>query len=529
MITSALVGARLRLALLAVLTVCAAVLGTREGRRVRSPVVATEVVLAPVPQPAGLIAEAVLPSPDATWRKAQQVIGGVVVLAPSTFGGLLAQAAHVPDLVTLIDGAASAFGVVDKDKHWVVAARAQSVPAARSRLGAVAERVEDIELFGSNVALAGGWLLVGSDRATLLALGPYAHRTLPTRELAHAMLTLRVADGALGGTVRDELERRTSEFKTFLLTKDDEQRRAHGGRAPDLADPKPVVEVVDALVRRTLDIVTALKSVEVALDVDDDGIAARVTLAPDEGPAKAWIDSLEGGGTAPLGGSSDDALATLFWRSDMLAREEAAAWLGDLLSRALGARLPTADVAKLSELLARSARARAGWAMLSVSTGPTAGVLARLAASDAAACNGVLEEAIDVARRPGWSVWERNALGVTKIERANGRVTFHTDETTVQAAWATQNGELDVAGGLDAASVLATATPARPLSGDAKTSAWLRSIGGDAVWVLVGRPLMLNSSPRSDAALIALIGGHKRAELRAHVTGPIVRQLVVSR
>ncbi len=536
-------GARARLAVLIIGSAAGAYLGILAHRRATQPaaIEAPQAVDPPVPAPAGLVAEAVVPSPDATWRKAQVTVGGMVLLAPETFGGILASASRVTALSKVVDGASPAYAVMGEGGRWVVAAHVVTASRARSTLlggdggtsGIVSDaRVGNLEVLrgeGAWLGLAGEFVLVGSDRDAITSLGPYAYRTLPTRPLPPNGVWASAEHAALAGFVKSELDAQREGLKKFLLDKDTEQRAAHGGREPDLADPKPIVQALDAFATEYEDRVVGMQRAELALDVDDDGMHARVTLTPPaEGDAHAWVESLEGGSTTPLTASASDALGTLFWRNERADRERAAKSISETLTSALGSRVPTSDQAKLGENLARIAKARAGWAMLSVTAGASPGALLRLAANDPDAITQSIESTIDLARKPTWAKWESDALGVKKIERTSGHATFQLEQAGFQASWATRGGEVDVAAGIDVAPVLASAAPQVALGSDAKVSAWMRGLHGDVVWALVTHPLLVAASPRSDAALVALVHTQRAVALDARATGVLVRQLVVS-
>ncbi|HEY1957365.1 MAG TPA: hypothetical protein VGH28_17220, partial [Polyangiaceae bacterium] len=502
--------ARARLSILVVAGALGAWAGIRAHDRATKAAVDTPAVEAPVPAPANLIAEATLVAPDATWRKAQVGVGGIVLLAPATFGGLVAAMAREPSLGAVIDGGAPAFGALGAGGAWLIAAHVVSPQRARSTLTGesqaalpVAGRAGTIELLhaqGAWIGLAGSFVLVGSDRAAIETLGPYAYRTLPTQPLPQSALGASMQHAALDGPVRDALQRRWADFDRFLIAKDDEQRERHGGREPDLADPKVVVGELDAIEKTYEDRIAGMDTAEVALDVDDDGFHLRVTAsAPHDGDVARWVASLGGGSTAPLAASGQDSLATFFWRSDEGDRQRAAKETADTLTRALGARVPPAEEAKLAEDLSSIAAGRGDWALASIDGGARAGLLLRFASGDPPALAASLASVIDLARKPTLSKWEGDALGLTKVERDGDRATFTTATGAFQATWAARGGEVDFAAGFDAASVLAAATPATTLSADTKVSAWLASLHANVVWALVARPLLFSSSPRSDA------------------------------
>jgi hypothetical protein len=537
------VNARARLAVLIIGSAVGAYLGILAHRRATQPA-ATEAPQAaepPVPAPAGLVAEAILPSPDATWRKAQVTVGGVVLLAPETFGGILGSASRVSALSKVIDGASPAYAVMGEGGRWVVAAHVVTASRARSTLlgndggasGIASDgRAGNLEVLrgdGAWLGLAGEYVLVGSDRDAITSLGPYAYRTLPTRPLPPNGVWASAEHAALAGFVKRELDERREGLEKFLLAKDQEQRAAHGGREPDLADPKPLVAALDAFATEYEDRIVGMQRAELALDVDDDGMHARVTFTPPQtGDARGWVDELEGGPTAALSASSADTLATLFWRSQPQDRERAATSATETITSALGTRLPATDEAKIGENLGRIAKARAGWAMLSVTSGASPGAILRLATNDPATVTSAVEGTIDLARKPAWAKWEADALGLKKIDRAPGRATFVMEQGAFQASWATRGNEFDLAAGLDASSVLAAANPSAQLGSDPKVAGWLRGLHGDVVWALVAHPLLVATSPRSDAALVALVHGQRAVALDARATGVLVRQLVVS-
>ncbi len=518
-----------------------AAIGAYFAYRSREPrPVAAAPVEPPVPAPPSMIAEAVAGTPDATWRKAQTAIGGVVLLAPPTFGGVLGAIARVPALSILVDGGSPAYGVVGGGGAWVIAAHVVSAQRARGTLEgdpqsgglAVAGHAGTIDLMqaqGAWLGLAGGWVLVGSDRAAVESLGPYAYRTLPTRPLPAAAIAASMNHDALAGPIREALQRRWADLDHFLLAKDEEQRSLHGGRAPDLAEPKAVVAELDAIEKTYETRVAGMERADATVDVDEDGVHARVTLtAPRDGEVASWVDALEGGSSAPLASSAEDALATFFWRSDQDDRARAAKETTQTLEQALGSRVPPGDVAKLGEILERVGGERGGWALASVSGGPQTGGLLRLATNDPNGVGASVGDAVDLLRKPGWAKWEADALGVTQIDRAGTHATISTATGTLQASWAARGGELDLAVGVDAASVLAAGSAQVTLGSDAKVSSWLREIRSSVVWALVARPLMLSSSPRGDPLLVALTHGPRAAVLDARAPGAVIRELIVA-
>lgn len=514
---------KLRLLVLVLGSAGGAYLGIRAHERaIHTTEEAPQVAEPPVPAPAGLVAEAILATPDATWKRAQTSIGGFVLLAPPTFGGILGATARMPALQTIVDGASPAYAVAGDNGRWVVAAHVVTPSLARGAL-ADAGAAE-----GSCVRQAGSFVLVGSDCDAVTTFGPYAHRTLPTKPLQESAIWASIDHAALAGLAKSQIDTRFQALKKFLLDKDDEQRRAHAGREPDLADPKPLVAALDSLVTEYEDHLTSMARAEIAIDVDDDGMAAHVSLFPPaSGDAKTWVDSLEGGATAPLATSADGTLATLFWRSGPDDRDRAARSFSETVRDAIGNRVPPAEVTKLSDELAHFAKARAGWALVSVTAGASPGILARFAVNDAPALTSSIGNVVDLARKPVWAKWE-DGFGLSKIDRGASSATFTLQDGALQTAWATKGGEVDIAAGIDATAVMAAASPTATLAQDPKFVAFQRQLRANVMWAIVARPLLLATSPRSDALMLGFARERDRAVLHARTTGVLVRNLIVS-
>ncbi len=501
---------------------------------------AAVVVEAAVPAPNGLAAEAVLTSPDATWRKTQTVIGGIVLLVPPTFAGVVAAYTNVPGLASVVDGGSPAYGVVGSRGEWVVAMHAITASRARSTLLGDAgdsaltldSRAGSIDVLktssarASFVGLAGAYVLVGSDRDAITTLGPYAYRTLPARALPTTSFAATATEAALAGPIKTALDDRVGTLRKFLVDKDQEQTDAHG-RAADLVDPKAIVAVLERIATRYASVISGMKRADVGIDVDDDGMRGHVTLTPPaDGASKTFVDRIEGGGSLPLAASSSDALGTIFWRSGASERDEAAKAGAELITSALGSRIPAEDEAKLGDSFARIAHARAGWALMSVFGGATAGVSIRFPSSDPNAITAAMDADVTLATHASWTKWEQDAFGVKKIERTPDGATVSTRDLTFQAKWASQNGEASAAIGLDPAALLAP--PAHALQSDAKVASWLRDLRGDVSWAAVLRPLLLESSPRSDALLVAFLRRGATIVVDARAPGLLVRKMITS-
>ena len=166
---------------------------------------------APVPAPEGLLAELVIPTPDATWSKLQRGIGGATALFPTTTGGLICAVAGIdPSLGPEIDGASPVYGALAQDHEDVAyafavklvdARRAQTVLvdaegaryAAKEEGGMTTLSPKGGAPLRTALAIArGGFLIVAGKAADLTRLGPYVHRTLPARPLPAVSVALEI-------------------------------------------------------------------------------------------------------------------------------------------------------------------------------------------------------------------------------------------------------------------------------------------------------------------------------------------------
>ena len=160
--------------------------------------------MAPVPQPAGLVAEVMIPKPAQTWTRLRTLIGGPAAMLPQSFGmGAAMLLGLSPKVAELIDGDVPAVGAVTSDGAVELAVLAIHVrdgqkviddmttgPQARhlARVDAVS-KVTLIEpkpgetSLNASMGVTGNFLLIGYAPDALLKVGPYAARTVSTRAM----------------------------------------------------------------------------------------------------------------------------------------------------------------------------------------------------------------------------------------------------------------------------------------------------------------------------------------------------------
>jgi len=507
----------------------------------------------PVEAPKNLVAEAVVATPDAIWHKAQTAVGGFLVLAPPTLGGVLAAYVGEPELAASVDGSLPAYAALGEG-DWVIAAHVASASRARELLlGAEASaprfapeaKAGALEILrpespsGAWIGLSRAFILVAPDRRSLEELGPYAYRTLPTKPPSSAAISASATQAGLGGWLHASLEQRWGSLRKYLLDKDDEDRKAHGGRAPDFADPKGLVAALQTVVDRHLGALGAMQSAEAILDIDDAAITLRVDLTPLEGDNAAahWLDAFHGGSTAPLAAQDADALFTLFWRTSAPERAATAKDASGTLGETLGDRVPASQRDDLAALLLGAAEQRGDWASVSFRGGAATGVIVRLAAPDPKKLLPVVDKTFDLARKPGLGGWLHDALGVKSLtidphdfpSLGPGRRAHAAREgLQLDVGWLARGDEVDIGGGLDCDALLASLAPARRYGDDPVVASALNALGPEVAWALVGRPLSQGASPRSDAEVLGLAKDQGKARLTFRTTGLLVRQLLAS-
>ena len=168
---------------------------------------------APVPAPAGLVVEGTLAEPNLLWTSLQKGVGGVVSLLPRTLGGLVTALGSIdPALSPEIDGARPAYGVVattaagPSTVGYAAAVKLTDERRVRARLFEGNEaRYSGKDVAGMTLLVPkgggtlpvvaavapGGFLVLARSEGDLAALGPYAHRTLPSRPCRQALSTSR--------------------------------------------------------------------------------------------------------------------------------------------------------------------------------------------------------------------------------------------------------------------------------------------------------------------------------------------------
>jgi len=327
------------------------------------------------PEPAGVLAELSIVHPDATFRTLRELGRPLSELLPAGFPMLTASLLGLPPLSAdsfdpelpvvglLLQSGASA-------PAWLLAVHVLSGPELVAKLStgdhapfrSVASATPGLRLLEPStpaekplpaLAVFDNYLLVAEAAQALLLAGPYLARMLPKRPAPQAAIALRFSHAALQSKVVPALRGLWAAYRTRLAHLDQTERSAHGGRAPDFADPAQVILGADALAESLLALVDGAAALELDFEPFANRLDAAVLLEPEQGSdVQTKLAALSAGDArALLALPAETQFALGFSRSND-EREAAGAAAGDDWVRLLGARLTDRDARQLRAVLA---------------------------------------------------------------------------------------------------------------------------------------------------------------------------------
>jgi hypothetical protein len=380
----------------------------------------------PVPAPEGLIAEATIATPDATWQRLQRGVGGAAGILPSTLGGIVCAASGIDaGLGSEIDGASAAYVVVavngtSPQASWVIAMKLVDARRTRALVEGETSRFDarvsgDFEVLTGKgdrpeahpsravaaISNAAGWFVVARSEDDLARLAPYATRTMAVRPppaTPREAIAIDVPGFALAGPLRTEVAREWDDTKKQMLANDRDLRAQHGGRAPDFGDPGAIVAMVDGSMQARLAVLADVKSVHVGIDPGDDDLRAVVTATPGSvaGAASRAIAGIHPGDVAPLRAVTRDAGFALLVRDSADTRAKDAADLEAAIDGALGARLAPGDSKRIHGAIDDWTAARGDAWTLALAWGATdRGLVVDAQAGDPARASRAVHEVVD--------------------------------------------------------------------------------------------------------------------------------------
>lgn len=509
----------------------------------------------PVPAPEGLVAEATLLDPNPFWGKLQKGIGGALGILPMTLGGMVCAFGGIdPSLGPEIDGTSPAYGVVAEgggpgEASWAVAmklveprkARILLVEAENARYQAKVERgmtiltSKGLPLHAALGLGNGGWLIVARNPDDLLRLGPYVHRTLPTRPKGRSSLLIEAPRAALSDPLKVSLSHLWTDFRTEKEKDDAKMREAHGGRAPDFGDPKAILEILDGRVQDYLAIIGDLESAKMAIDAGEDDVRALVTMTPAAGGGRAtqMVKEMRPGDAAPLLDVAGDASIALFTRDDAEERKTSAKRIEDGIAKTLAERLPEADRKKLHGVLEGWSTSRGEWLTAAYVGGKPRGVLLGTPTAEGAGepMSRSLREGVELLQRPAFkgpleaflhvkdiTLGTTEVPGVGKAQLATFlRPPDKTDKTgaaptKIGSAWVVKDNRLAMVLSEDAPAFLgATAAQTRKLGDDPRLATAVKALGNDVTFAFVSRPLALGITTSGSPAPVLIATGRQAA------------------
>ena len=337
----------------------------------------TKVLALPdLPEPAGVLAELSVAHPDATYRALRELGRPLSGLLPAGFPMLTASALGVPPLsADSIDTELPAVAVFVQEPGsalgWVLAVHVVSGPELVAKLctgdrapfHCVAAKEAGLHLVepsaagpspsSASLAVFDNYLLASSSAELLHSAGPYTARTLPRRPPAAAPIALRFSKRALESNVVPALRALWAGYRTRLAQTDQSDRSAHGGRAPDFADPAQVILGADALVESVFSLVDGAQALELDVEPFPNRLDSTVLLVPEAGSeVQTKLGSLATGNAQALLALPSETQFALGLSRTGDDRESAGKAAGDDWVRLLGARLSQQNARQLRAVLA---------------------------------------------------------------------------------------------------------------------------------------------------------------------------------
>lgn len=529
-----------------------------------TPTVPTSVVETEVPAPATLLAEVSIPTPNATWAKLQRNIGGVVGILPSSFGGLVATLTGLElGFADEVDGVAPAYAALGAPAvegsavSFVIATKLVELRRVRALLLAGDTSKFKAREEGSLTYLTGptkdyamaltasGYLLVGGSEADIAALGPYAYRTLPKRAPANEAVVVTVPKASLRGPLRSQLLASWAHFMAEKLEQDEQMRKAHGGRAPDFADPKGILSVLDAVVQKRAQLLEHLDGATLRVETLDTRLRGTVSLsgaAADPVVKSGLVDRSTGDASTLLGAPSDAAIS-LFFHDDAAEREKRVEDLVADVGAVFGKRLGDAETKRARDIAAAWSKARGDalrcdvyWAdqkHLGLQTqGGKADELDRAGAAT-----------VDLLRAPFF----KEPLKLKSLDAKPQELSGQKMQTArmvrtgknlwfdaLEGAWGTKDGVSGVVIGDAAAAFLSsTWAPPKRLGDDPEIAAMVKDLGSRCSFALVARPSVFDPRKPDPVGPPVVVGwGRDAAKAgeagfgRVEMTYPLARELI---
>ena len=331
-----------------------------------------------LPEPAGILADLSVARPDDTFRTVRELGRPLSAILPAGFPMLTASLLGLPPLTAdSFDPALPVVGLLLQSgastPTWLLAVHSVSGPELIAKLCtgdrapflAQASSVAGLKLLQPNpragkeakpaaaLAVFDNYLLIAERAESLPAAGPYAARMLPKRPAPKAAMALRFSHVALTGTLVPALRGLWASYRTRLAHQDLSDRTAHGGRAPDFADPAQVILGADALVESLLGLLDGAATLELDLEPFADRLDVTLQLDPEAtSEVRTKLATLAEVDARTLLTLPVETQFALGLSRSNEEREAAGKAAGEDLLRLLGARLAEHDAQQLRRVIA---------------------------------------------------------------------------------------------------------------------------------------------------------------------------------
>ena len=194
------------------------------------------------------------------------------------------------------------------------------------------------------------YLLVASSPELLTRAGPYVARTLSRHAPPNAPVSFTVSKQGLADQVVPALRARWASYRTNLERLDRDSRSAHGGRAPDFADPAAVILGADSGVESVLSLLEGASGLDLTVEPTTQRVVLTLLLTPGAANQNRLVDAVETDSQALLSlpESTFFALSGARSAAEMAASDSNA---GQDWAELLGSRLSEHDAKTVREVL----------------------------------------------------------------------------------------------------------------------------------------------------------------------------------
>lgn len=369
------------------------------------PVASQAPAVAPAPVPRQLLFDVFVPKPSATWRSVRELAGPAARMLPVNVELLVARFLGLKPIVAgRIEADRPWLGAVlrsasGEEPGWVFAVRVQSgaeliaeltrgnTPSHRASQSGGLTLLEGSEPGSArSFAVVDDYLVMGENPAALKLAASYAARTLPRREMPPKSISMVAGRGQLRGAAVSFIESSWRSYKKQLDEQRKRTQRAHGGRAPDFAEPTAVLGALDAWVEEFTSYARSSERLEVAFQPSKTSASLSLELVPTQGgKAESWVDRIAVGSASSVLSLPTDATLAFWSKSSPADRASQADTASAGLKSLLGTRLSESDAKSLHGIFDNLSKGRGDELLVGFVVAPQPGLLVRGSVSEESA------------------------------------------------------------------------------------------------------------------------------------------------